>query len=172
MKWKPLRAGGRLRFVWFLCFRSVLIFYFICFLTSGMFSGSEALKHEIYFQTLAHERSGLSYFSSGMLYISSWISWRLQARCTIPHFFFISKLYTWNQAVLVFYLTVILSATIIGIWIKWNRNPFPPSRNLTEVCWTGLLWWRLYQNGFVGQVKFPGGGTKVDNHGKRLLHTF
>ena len=29
-----------------------------------MFSGSEALKHENLFQTLAHERSGLSYYSS------------------------------------------------------------------------------------------------------------
>ena len=41
----------------------------------------------IYFWTLAHECSGLSLHSSDMIHISSWRSWRLQARCTIPFFF-------------------------------------------------------------------------------------
>ena len=38
-------SGGRPRFVWLPCFRSVLRFIFP-FLTSGMFSGFAALKHE------------------------------------------------------------------------------------------------------------------------------
>ena len=43
---KSSRIYGRPRFVWLLCFRSVLIFCLYFFLTSGMFSGFEALKHE------------------------------------------------------------------------------------------------------------------------------
>ena len=50
--------------------------------------GSEALKHENLFQTLPHECSGLLLHSSDMFDISSWRSWRLQARCTIPFFLF------------------------------------------------------------------------------------
>ena len=81
--------------------RDVVTWYFILcfFLTSGMFSGSEA-SMRIYFLTLAHERSGLSFHSSDMLCISSWRLWRLQARCTIP-FFFLFDLYLWLR----FFLT-------------------------------------------------------------------
>ena len=82
----PRPLGGRPRFVWFLCFLSVLIFYFIFFLTSGCFRDPRRSSMRIYFWTLAHECSGLSLHSSDMFHISSWRSWRLQARCTIPFF--------------------------------------------------------------------------------------
>ena len=49
-----------------------------------------------------------------------------------------------------------------------------PPRNFIEVSLTGPLWRRLYQNEFLGQVKFWGGGTKLDNHGKSKIrfHSF
>ena len=44
--WHP--SGGRARFVWFLCFRSDRIFYFIFFLTSGLFSGPRRSSMRFY----------------------------------------------------------------------------------------------------------------------------
>ena len=67
----------------------VVYWYFILFVSwrQGCFRDPRRSSMRIYFWTLAHERSGLSYHSSDMFYISSWRSWRLQARCTIPLFF-------------------------------------------------------------------------------------
>ena len=81
-----LRAGGRGLFD-FCVF--VVYWYFILFVSwrQGCFRDPRRSSMRIYFWTLAHERSGLSYHSSDMFYISSWRSWRLQARCTIPLFF-------------------------------------------------------------------------------------
>ena len=83
-----LRAGGRGLFD-FCAF--VVDWVFILFFLSwrqGCFRDPRRSSMRICFQTLAHERSGLSLHSSDMVYISSWRSWRLQARCTIPSFSF------------------------------------------------------------------------------------
>ena len=81
-----LRAGGRGLFD-FCVF--VVYWYFILFVSwrQGCFRDQRRSSMRIYFWTLAHERSGLSYHSSDMFYVSSWRSWRFQARCTIPFFF-------------------------------------------------------------------------------------
>ena len=34
---------------------------------------------------------------------------------------------------------------------------FSPPLNFTGLSWTGPLWQRLYQNEFLGRVKFRGG---------------
>ena len=52
----------------------------------GCFRDLRRSSMRICFQTLTPDRSGLSLHSSNMIYISSWKSWRLQARCIIPFF--------------------------------------------------------------------------------------
>ena len=87
--WPPaLRAGGHSLFDFCVC---VVFWYFILYFSwrQGCFRDPRRSSMRICFQTLAHDRPGLSLHSSDMVYVSNWRSWRLQARCTIPLFFFL-----------------------------------------------------------------------------------
>ena len=83
-----LRAGGHGLFD----FCGFVVYWYFVYSFSccqGCFQDSRRSSMRICFQTLAHDRSGLSLHSSDMVYILNWRSWRLQARCTIPFLSFL-----------------------------------------------------------------------------------
>ena len=147
------RAGGHGLFD----FRAFVVYWdFIIFISwrQGCFRDPRRSSMRICFQTLAHERSGLSLHSSDMVYISSWRSWRLQARCTIPSFSFF-----------VFLVKLSYCYHIISTWINWNRKP--PWIWPVQETHSGD---GAAKGDLSKKVLWNSGGGKLDEHGKLITY--